>query len=66
MKMLGNRKGEKMSKFSKIMLSILGAGVSLFAGTFVIYFFNLDMKLLSAIEPIFLKHYDKIPRNQYL
>ena len=39
---------------------------SLFAVTFTIYFFNLDMKLTSKIEPIFLKHYDKIKRDLYL
>lgn len=55
-----------MSKFSKVSLAVMGTGASFFAVTFVIYFFNLDMKLLSAIEPIFLKHYDKIPRNQHL
>ena len=37
-----------------------------FAVTFTIYFFNLDMKLLSAFEPILLRHYDRIPRNQHL
>ena len=55
-----------MSKLKKILLTILSAGASLFVMTFVIYFFNLDMKLLSAIEPVFLKHYDKIPRDQHL
>lgn len=56
-----------MSKFTKIPLMALGGAGSLFAVTFTIYFFNLDMKFLSAfVEPILLKHYDKIPRKQYV
>ena len=34
--------------------------------TFVIYFWNLDMKLTSVMEGILLKHYDKIDRDQHL
>ena len=45
---------------------MLGGGASAFAVLFTIYFFNLDMKLLSAFEPILLRHYDRIPRNQHL
>ena len=45
---------------------LLGVGAGAFAVTFTIYFFNLDMKLLSAFEPILLRHYDRIPRNQHL
>lgn len=37
-----------------------------FVVTFTVYFFNLDMKLTSMIEPLLLKHYDRIPRNQHL
>ena len=55
-----------MSKFFRFMLKLLGVAGALFMVTFVIYFFNLDMKLTSAIEPILLKHYDKIPRNAHL
>ena len=43
-----------------------GLSAGAFAVTFTIYFFNLDMKLLSAFEPILLQHYDRIPRNQHL
>ena len=50
----------------KILLMLLLTVFSLFAVTFTIYFFNLDMKLTSKIEPIFLKHYDKIKRDLYL
>ena len=47
-----------------VLLKLLVAGGVFFVVTFVIYFFNLDMKLTSMIEPILLNHYDKIPRNQ--
>lgn len=55
-----------MSKFIKFPLMVLGAGGVFFAVTFPIYFFNLDMKAASLIEPILLKHYDTMPRNRYL
>ncbi len=40
--------------------------IGLFILTFLVYFFNLDMKLTAALEPLFLKHYDKIKRNRHL
>ncbi len=55
-----------MTKPVKFLLMLLLAVFSLFAVTFTIYFFNLDMKLTAAIEPILLKHYDKIDRDQHL
>ena len=55
-----------MSKFTKVPLMVVGAGAAAFAVTFVVYFFNIDMKLLSSIEPFLLKHYDNLPRNQHL
>ena len=55
-----------MTKPLKILLMLLLTVFSLFAVTFTIYFFNLDMKLTSKIEPIFLKHYDKIKSDLYL
>ena len=55
-----------MSKFVKIPLILLGTAVGFFAVTFTVYFFNLDMKLTSMIEPFLLKHYDRIERNQHL
>ena len=62
---------EKERSFSmnakKIPLAILGGAAGFFAVTFTIYFFNLDMKFLSRfVEPILLRHYDKIPRKQYV
>ena len=34
--------------------------------SFIVYFFNLDMKLTAAIEPLMQKHYDKIERDTHL
>ena len=55
-----------MSKALKIVLKIFLVIFALFTGTFIVYFFNLDMKLTSLIEPFLLKHYDNIPRNRHL
>ncbi len=53
-----------MCKVTKFLLKLLAVAVLLFVGTFTIYFFNLDMKLIALIEPLLQKHYDAIPRNQ--
>ena len=55
-----------MSKLSKVVLKLLLVAVSLFAVTFAVYFFNLDMKLTSAMEPFLTKHYDSIKRDTHL
>ena len=53
-----------------ILLKIIGIAalvvVIFFVVTFIVYFFNLDMKLTAALEPLFLKHYDKIKRDKHL
>lgn len=53
-----------------IILKILGIAaliaVIFFLITFTVYFFNLDMKLTATLEPLFLKHYDKIKRDKHL
>lgn len=53
-----------------ILLKIIGiaalVAVIFFVVTFIVYFFNLDMKLTAALEPLFLKHYDKITRDKHL
>ncbi len=50
----------------KILLKIVLIVFSLFAVTFTVYFFNLDMKLTAAMEPILFKFYDKVKRDQHL
>ena len=55
-----------MSKAIKILLGILAVALGFFVVTFTVYFFNLDMKLTAAIEPLLLKHYDRIERDAHL
>ena len=53
-------------KLAKALLYLMTGGFAFFVVTFTVYFFNLDMKLTSMIEPFLLKWYDRIPRNQHL
>ena len=49
----------------KLLKALLGVSLGALV-TFVVYFWNLDMKLTSVMEGILLKHYDKIDRDQHL
>ena len=51
---------------SKLPVKLLIAAAAFFAATFTVYFFNLDMKLTSKIEPLLIKHYESMPRNSHL
>ena len=53
-------------KLLKALLGVSLGALGAFVVTFVIYFWNLDMKLTSVMEGILLKHYDKIDRDQHL
>ena len=53
-------------KALKALLYLVLTMSGLFVVTFTVYFFNLDMKLTSMIEPFLLRHYDRIDRNQHL
>jgi hypothetical protein len=53
-------------KALKLLFNLFLLATGLFAVTFTVYFFNLDMKLTSMIEPFLLRHYDSIERNQHL
>ncbi len=55
-----------MATFLHVLLIIAIVLVAFFVLTFLVYFFNLDMKLMALMEPIFLKHYDKIKRDKHL
>lgn len=55
-----------MATFLHVLLIIVIVLVCLFVLSFIVYFFNLDMKLTVAIEPLMLKHYDKIERDTHL
>ena len=55
-----------LKKLRKLMIKLGIAGLGFFAVTFVVYFFNLDMKLTSAMQPILGHFYDKVDRDQHL
>lgn len=50
----------------KGLLIIACVLVVLFLLSLVIYFFNLDMKMMTKMTPILNKHYDKIKRDRHL
>ena len=50
----------------EVILIILGVLLALFAVTFTIYFFNLDMKLIRKVYDLLGKHYDTMKRNKKL
>ena len=52
--------------FLKILLIVVIVLVALFLLTFLMYFFNLDMKLLAKLEPTLAKIYDKRKRERKL
>lgn len=49
------------------VIAIVAAVIAgLFVLTFLVYFFNLDMKLTAMLAPLFDRHYDKIDRDKHL
>lgn len=50
----------------KILWKILLFALGVFLVTFAVYYFNLDMKLTSKMEPILFRFYDKVKRDQHL
>ncbi|WP_167541231.1 hypothetical protein [Pseudobutyrivibrio ruminis] len=50
------------------MLKIIGiiaiVLICLWILSMIVYFFNLDMKLTSALQPLLAKHYDKIKKDR--
>ena len=56
-----------MCKLGKFFLKLLGIFVLLNGLLFVIFFFDLDGKLLfNVVEPFLKKHYDNMPRKDVL
>lgn len=53
-----------MGAFLHVLLVLAIIFLVLFVLSMVVYMFNLDMKMLSALHPIFEKHYDKRKRNR--
>ena len=50
----------------EIIFIILGVVLALFVLTFIIYFFNLDMKLIRKVYDLLGKHYDTMKRDKKL
>ena len=50
----------------KILLGVLIVVAVFFVLTFIIYFFNLDMKAAEMIMPVIAKHYDKVKKEKRL
>ena len=55
-----------MKKLAKIPLIALLAVLGFFVVTFTIYFFNLDMKATSLLEPLLEKWYDHLEHDTYI
>lgn len=53
-------------KLGKLLTKLGAIGLGFFAVTFIVYFFNLDMKLTSVMQTVLNKFYDKIERDQHL
>lgn len=49
-----------------VVFIILGIILALFVITFIIYFFNLDMKLIRKVYDLLGKHYDTMKRDKKL
>ncbi len=62
----GQDKGGHQMVFLYIILILAIVVVCLFVLSFLVYFFNLDMKLTAKLAPLFEKHYDKIDRDKHL
>ena len=55
--------GDCVIKFLKTALVVL---LLLFASVVAIYWFNLDTKLVKALEKPMMRHYDDLPRDHRL
>lgn len=55
-----------MGTFLHVLLVIAIVLIVLTLLLFVVFFFNLEMKLLAKLEPLFLKHYDKVKKDVHL
>ncbi len=56
-----------MCKFKKILLKFCGIFIGLNALLFVVFFFDLDGKLLfKVVEPFLKNHYDNMERRDML
>lgn len=50
----------------KILLGVATAAAGFFALTFIVYFFNLDMKAAAKIMPVISRYYDRVKKEKRL
>lgn len=55
-----------MSKLCTVVKKLSLAATAFFVVTFTAYYFNLDMKLTAAMEPVLNYFYDRVDRDQHL
>ena len=55
-----------MKSIWKIPLILLAIVLGFFVVTFTVYIFNLDMKMMTFLEPLLEKWYDHLEHKQYL
>ena len=56
-----------MVKFLKILWKVLLIAAAVYAALFAVFYFDLDGKLLfRKVEPLLVKHYDKMERRDPL
>jgi len=55
---------EIVMRIGKILSGVVIAAAVFFVLTFIIYFFNLDMKAAAKIMPVISKQYDKIKKEK--
>ena len=56
-----------MCKLGKFLLKLLGIFVVANVALFIVFFFDLDGKLLyNVVEPFLKKHYDNMPRRDVI
>jgi len=56
-----------MAKFFKILWKVLLIAAAVYAALFAVFYFDLDGKLLfRKVEPLLVKHYDKMERRDPL
>ncbi len=55
-----------MKRIIRALLVLCGIGLSLFAASLIIYYFNLDMKLMAKVQPLVQPWYDHLERRPML
>ncbi len=54
-----------MNKLIKLPAIAAGTGAGLFLASLVVYYFNLDMRLIELVHPYLSKWYDHIERRPF-